>query len=104
MVKQYHKLVRDKIPQIIEQSGSVCRYRTLEHDRYLACLDEKLNEEVAEYQQSKALEELADILEVMRAVVTARGYTWQELEDLRQEKYNSRGGFADRVFLEEVRK
>jgi len=103
MVKQYHKLVRDKIPGIIRQTGSTCSYRILEQEQYLTCLDVKLNEELAEYQQSKSLEELADLLEVMRAVVTARGYTWQELEDIRQEKYNRRGGFADRIFLEEVR-
>ena len=59
---RYHKLVRDRIPQIIEQDGRKCRVRRLSEAEYLLMLDEKLNEEVREYQQDKTLEELADVL------------------------------------------
>ena len=56
------KLVRDKIPQIIEASGETPITRILERDEYLACLETKLDEEVREFHESKAPEELADIL------------------------------------------
>lgn len=100
--KTYHKLVRDRIPEIIEASGKTCTWETLSDDTYLQLLVEKLNEELAEYQKSKSLEELADLLEVMGAVVTARGWTWDELTALRKEKRRQRGGFAKRILLKEV--
>ncbi len=102
MSKRYEKLVRDRIPEIIERSGGKCKTAVLNPDEYLRMLDEKLNEELQEYQQSKTLEELADLLEVMEATVKARGYTWEELIALRDRKRAERGGFEKRIFLEEV--
>ena len=102
MAKQYHKLVRDKIPEIIESTGNTCKTEILSQTDYICMLDEKLNEELAEYQESKSLEELADLLEVMTAVVEARGYTWQELTAIREEKRQKRGGFEKRILLKEV--
>ena len=98
----YQKLVRDKIPQIIRASGKECVTQILSHEEYLQKLDEKLDEELAEYQQSKSLEELADLLEVMGAVVSARGYTWEELETIRAQKCSKRGGFRDKILLVET--
>ena len=95
----YNKLVRDKIPQIIAASGKNCVTEVLQEDAYLQKLDEKLSEELAEYQESKSLEELADLLEVMAAVVKARGYTWEELERIRARKREKRGGFEERILL-----
>ena len=102
MAKIYHKLVRDRIPEIIEATGKTCKTQILSQEEYLQLLDEKLTEELAEYQESKSLEELADLLEVMQAVVTARGYTWQDLESVRREKCENRGGFRERILLKEV--
>lgn len=102
MSKRYHKLVRDKIPAIIERSGKTCRTQILDDAAYLQHLDEKLTEELAEYQESKSLEELADLLEVMEAVVTARGYTWEQLQSVKADKRAARGGFADKILLLEV--
>lgn len=99
---KYHKLVRDRIPEIIESAGKACICTELSNDAYIAMLDAKLNEELAEYQESKSLEELADLLEVMQATVIARGYTLDELERIRAEKAAKRGGFAKRLLLEEV--
>ena len=65
MTKIYNKLVRDRIPEIIEADGKVCTTEILPDDRYLRMLDAKLDEELAEYQESKSLEELADLLEVV---------------------------------------
>ena len=98
----YNKLVRDNIPQIIEASGKTCTVEVLSEEAYLGALDAKLSEELAEYRQSKSLEELADLLEVMLAVVEARGYTWEALDRVRREKNALRGGFTKRIFLKEV--
>ena len=101
-VKTYHKLVRDRIPEIIEADGKTCVYETLSDEAYIRLLDQKLNEELAEYQESKSLEELADLLEVMQAVVRARGWTLDELEQVRADKAAERGGFARKILLKEV--
>ena len=101
-MKHYDKLVRDRIPEIIESTGKTCTTRILSREEYLQKLDEKLTEELAEYQESKSLEELADLLEVMEAVVKARGYTVQELARVREEKREKRGGFDERILLQDV--
>lgn len=102
-MKQYHKLVRDRIPEIIEADGKTCVCETLSDEDYLSLLDQKLNEELAEYQESNSLEELADLLEVMRAVVKARGWTMEDLEQVRAKKATKRGGFEKKILLKEVR-
>ena len=101
-VKTYHKLVRDRIPEIIEADGKTCVCETLSDEEYIRLLDQKLNEELAEYQESKSLEELADLLEVMQAVVRARGWTLDELEQVRTDKAAERGGFTKKILLKEV--
>jgi len=101
-VTVYNKLVRDHIPEMIRSAGKKCTTEILSREAYIRMLDEKLNEELAEYQQSKSLEELGDLLEVMGAVVKARGYTWDDLTRLRKEKRAIRGGFDKCVFLKEV--
>ena len=98
----YNKLVRDKIPQIIAANGNTCTTQVLSHEEYLCKLDEKLTEELQEYHQSKSLEELADLLEVMEATVLARGYRWQELIEVRDRKREKRGGFSQKILLCEV--
>ena len=101
--KAYHKLVRDRIPEIIEADGKTCVTEILPDEQYLEMLDAKLTEELSEYQESHSLEELADLLEVLRVVVKARGWTWEELELVRQGKAAKRGGFEKRILLKEVR-
>ncbi len=98
----YNKLVRDRIPEIIENSGKTAYTHILNNDEYILELDRKLNEECAEYQADKSIEELADILEVMYAIVEARGYSVSELEKIRKEKAEKRGWFKNRIFLEKV--
>lgn len=93
------KLVRDKIPQIIEASGETPITRILERDEYLACLEAKLDEEVREFHESKATEELADILEVVCALAEAHGCSREALLSIYQKKHDARGGFAERIFL-----
>lgn len=99
---EYHKLVRDRIPEIIEKDGKTCEFSVLSQEDYIALLDQKLNEELAEYQESKSMEELADLLEVMSAVATARGSSIEEVEKIRVSKKEKRGGFKKRILLETV--
>lgn len=101
-IRKYHKLVRDRIPEIIEASGKKCVCATLSDEDYLAMLDAKLNEELSEYQESKSMEELADLLEVIRAVAAARGSSIEEVEAIRYDKAEKRGGFEKKILLTEV--
>lgn len=98
----HNKLVRDRIPEIIEKSGKTAYRRILNNEEYIEELDRKLNEECAEYQADKSIEELADMLEVMYAIAQARGYSIEELEQVRAEKAEKRGSFKDRIYLEKV--
>lgn len=98
----YNKLVRDKIPAIIEAGGGQCRTAILSDDEYLAMLDAKLDEELAEYHRDQNIEELADLMEVIRAAAAARGYTVEELEAIRAEKAEKRGGFERKILLIET--
>ena len=100
--KTYNKLVRDLIPDIIEESGNECRTRILSDEEYLKMLDVKLDEELAEYHKDQNIEELVDLLELIQAAAIARGYTLDELESVRTEKAKKRGGFEKKIFLIDV--
>lgn len=101
-VKVYNKLVRDKIPEIIEQDGKKCTVRVLNDEEYLKALDTKMDEEPAEYHKDQNVEELADLLEVLYAAAEARGFTVEELERIRHEKVERRGVFHKKIYLETV--
>jgi predicted house-cleaning noncanonical NTP pyrophosphatase (MazG superfamily) len=101
-MKVYNKLVRDKIPEIIEADGKSCKTHILQDDEYITALEAKLNEEVAEYQKDKNLEEMADVVEVLQAICLARGYSLAELEVMRAKKAEERGGFGEKIYLEYV--
>lgn len=103
-VKAYNKLVRDRIPEIIEASGKTCTTETLSDADYLEMLDKKLDEELEEYHKDQTIEELADLLEVIRACAVARGYSVDDLEHVRAEKAAKRGGFEKKILLKEVTK
>lgn len=102
MAKTYDKLVRDRIPEIIEASGNECKTKILSEHEYLTMLDAKLDEELSEYHQDQNIEELADLLEVIRAITVARGYTLEELESVRAKKEKVRGGFEKKILLIET--
>lgn len=102
----YHKLVRDRIPHIIEAGGKSCRTRILGESEYHEQLKVKLQEELQEYleasESADSLEELADMLEVIRALVSVHESDVEELEAIRARKADQRGGFSNRVFLVDV--
>ena len=99
---KYDKLVRDRIPEIITATGKICVTETLSEEAYLQKLDAKLDEELAEYHADQNIEELADLLEVIRACAVARGSSVEELERIRAEKAEKRGGFEKRILLKSV--
>ena len=98
----YNKLVRDRIPEIIESSGKTCTVEILSDEDYLRMVDAKLDEELAEYHKDQNIEELADLLEVIYAATKARGYSIEQLETVRSEKAAKRGAFDKKILLKEV--
>ncbi len=99
----HNKLVRDKIPEIIEAEGKTPYSHVLSDDEYRDALRAKLVEEAGEVMESNGdLSEYADTLEVFKAAIEADGYTWEQVEGVRVQKREDRGGFENRIFLERV--
>ncbi|KUP25620.1 nucleoside triphosphate pyrophosphohydrolase [Paenibacillus sp. DMB5] len=100
---EYNKLVRDGIPALIASQGKTCATRIMDTGEYIQALRAKLREETEEYftaeQDKHALEELSDLLEVIRALAKVHGGDSRLLEQIRAEKAAQRGGFNNRVFL-----
>ena len=101
---EYHKAIRDKIPEIIRGSGKNCNVKTLSDDEFLKELEKKLVEELNEYQESKDVEELADILEVIYRIAQLRGISKEKLEEIRINKLEKRGAFEKNLFLVDTSK
>ncbi len=99
-MKEYNKLVRDNIPQIIKQDGYTPVTRILDDEEYLKELDKKLLEEVNEYLNDQNIEELADIYEVFLAILKARKIELEELENVRKAKVLKKGAFEEKIYLE----
>ncbi|WP_419887589.1 phosphoribosyl-ATP pyrophosphohydrolase [Neobacillus niacini] len=102
----YNKLVRDRIPEVIEKTGKKFTTRILDNKEYIKELKTKSFEELNEYINAEnnkdAIEELADLLEIIHALVECHGANIEKLEQVRQEKAKKRGGFKDKIFLIEV--
>lgn len=103
---RYNKLVRDRIPEVIKISGKSFRTRILNDKEYKEELKIKLHEELEEYLGSQsgkeAVEELADILEVVYALAKEHGSSIDQLQKIRRHKAERRGKFENRVFLIDV--
>jgi|TARA_B110001454_G_scaffold37056_1_gene36579 predicted house-cleaning noncanonical NTP pyrophosphatase (MazG superfamily) len=93
---KHNKAIRDKIPEIIKESGNVCNSVTLSDEQFLIELEKKLVEELTEYQESKNVEELADVLEVIYRISNLKGF---DLDKVRLEKIEKRGKFEKNLFL-----
>ncbi|RLJ91208.1 nucleoside triphosphate pyrophosphohydrolase [Planococcus citreus] len=102
----YNKLVRDKIPQVIENNGLQFKARILSEEEYRTEVTKKLTEELREFEETDnpkgAVEELADILELIHAAAELNGFSFEEVEEVRVKKAEKRGGFKERIFLIEV--
>ncbi|AKB27411.1 hypothetical protein MSSIT_0692 [Methanosarcina siciliae T4/M] len=93
------KAVRDGIPEIIRNSGRECAVKELSDSEFLPELERKLEEELAEYLESKELEELADLLELILRIAELRGSSKEDLEALRLQKKLEKGGFEKNMFM-----
>ena len=100
----YRKAIRDKIPDIIKKSGNSCNVKKLSDDEFLPELEKKLREEVEEYLESKSVEELVDVIEVVYRIAELKGVSRKKLETLREEKASQRGKFKENLFLVDVQK
>lgn len=102
MEKEYNKLVRDRIPDIIIRQGSIPVTHVLSDDEYLQALNQKLKEEVEEYLNDNSVEELCDVLEVVKAISSAMGISDEDLEASRDEKCLDKGAFKNKILLQKV--
>lgn len=106
MMPTYNKLVRDRIPEVIENTGKKFHTTVLSQDAYIEELRKKSFEELEEYiaaeTDAEALEELADMFEILHALAAVHGSTIQGVEKIRKEKEQKRGGFNERIFLVDV--
>ena len=101
-MRSYTKLVRDNIPNIISENGEKPITRVLTDEEYIRELNLKIEEEVKEYLLDFSVEELADIEEVIRAILDYKNVSYEEFENVRLNKFNKRGAFKERIFLERV--
>lgn len=102
MAREFDKLVRDRIPEVIEENGEKPEFHIVDDDEYSERLVEKLDEEVSEYKTSREIGELADILEVIHALQKDRGRTVEELQKKREQKAEQRGRFDKGIVLDRV--
>ena len=105
MEKIFNKLVRDKIPEIIEANGEVAKCRVLDKKEFKAELEKKLFEEYNEVLESagnERVEELADMLEIIKALAEVEGLSIERVLSVAEEKAKKRGAFEKRIFLEKT--
>ncbi len=104
----YNKLVRDKILEIIEANGLQYNARVLEAEELVKEVKAKMVEEALEFEKAddkkEAIEELADILELVHAAINVLGISYEELEEVRHHKKEKRGGFEKAIYLIDVEK
>ena len=103
VIATYNKIVRDRIPEIVEDKGKRCRYSTVSGEELISGLQAKLLEEFTEFAESgRDLEELADILEVVDGLALHLGSSFEEILELKRKKREARGGFVQGILLEWV--
>ena len=99
---QYNKLVRDKIIERIESKGEKAVFHIADDTEYWSKLKEKLQEEVSEFLEAENTEELADIAEVLNAIMLHKGFSKELLAEEQKKKADERGGFEKRIILDEA--
>lgn len=97
----YHKLVRDRIPEIIAARGKTAKIHEAGLEEFKKALAAKLVEEASEFSKEPSAEEIADLLEVIEAIIECFGFQREEIERIRAQKAAERGGFKKRIILEE---
>ena len=100
---KYNKLVRNKIPEIIKKKGSVPITHIASDEEYQQKLKAKLQEEVDEFLKNSNKEELADILKIIYVLRDLYKIDKDKFEQLRKEKVDKRGGFKNKIILDETK-
>ena len=99
----YNKLVRDRIPEIIDsEPGRKSQYRILDDDEYLIQLNKKIIEESNEFIEENSIEELGDLMEVINAIMKLKGYSMEEVIKVMKAKADKKGAFNEKIYLEYV--
>lgn len=98
---RYDKLIRDRIPEIIAAKGDQCSFHVASDEEYRTKLYEKLVEETTELIADRNVDEIADVLEVLDAILVLEGIPEEDVNRARREKFEKRGGFSKRLILEE---
>lgn len=98
----YSKLVRDNIPEIITENGESPVTHIATNDEYSVALHNKLKEEVEEFLEEPSIEELADILEVVDALIVAHAFSAEDVLEAKEDKFEKRGGFYKKIILDDV--
>ncbi len=99
----YNKLVRDRVPEDINSmEGRKCNFKILNNDEYLKELDKKLFEEANEFIEEHSVEELADLMEVIFAIMKVRNISIEYVESARKIKNSKKGSFNDKIYLIDV--
>lgn len=106
MKKIYNKLVRDNIPTIIQNDHKQCKTSILSEEDYIKEVKKKLIEEANEVKdandKNEVIKELADVLEVVDAIVNHYGITYENIKNIKEKKANKNGKFEKKIFLEYV--
>jgi predicted house-cleaning noncanonical NTP pyrophosphatase (MazG superfamily) len=95
-----HKLVRDKVPGQLKAKGVEVKVHQADQAEFESELLEKLREEVLEFKNAKSMDQLADLLEVVDAVIQLEGWTKEQVEAVRVQRLQEKGGFNERFILE----
>ena len=99
----YNKLVRDKIPENINSiEGRKANYKVLNDDEYLQELDKKLFEEAHEFIEEHSIEELANLMEVIFAIMKVENILIEDIEKAREIKNIKKGKFNNKIYLIDV--
>lgn len=100
MIYTYNKLVRDKIPEEINNAeGRKANYRILNDNEYMQELDKKLFEEAHEFIEEHSVEELADLMEVIERIMEIKNISHNDVKFARELKNKKKGSFKDKVYL-----
>ncbi|WKY48841.1 nucleoside triphosphate pyrophosphohydrolase [Eubacteriaceae bacterium ES3] len=99
MKVEYNKLVRDKIPQIIKESGRTCEYKVLGDSEIKDALKEKLIEKAQIFSNKPSEDELSDIYELLHAIVETYDYEPLHIDYLKLQNKENKGTYSNRVYL-----
>jgi len=103
LIKEYNKLIRDRIPEIIKKAGEAPQVRVLDEEEYISEIKKKILEEAKELVEAKnkkeVINEIIDIQELIDSLIAEIGLSKLEVWELQRRKNKKRGGFKKRLFL-----